>query len=448
MGDNCRMRVTTESVIFNDKCSGGSSIDLHRVGLVLGCGNRVKFLATEFGPSGNHCSTLSLYSNQLNTIMSESAIKEFIRVTNESRYIAEQYLGRNRDDVELALEDYFSQKGSFNAPGTSKSKLKSTRKGGLHLLLDYRGDDNDDEDDQTNFFTGGEKSGLQVENPNKDRDEGDGRRGGQSGNLIEQIFQRAEQQMNQPDDRPSAQANDEEVPQRTFTGRGHRLGDTEGPSQDIEEEKDVGRNKPLKVSRKITFWKQGFTVEDGPLHRYDDPQNAHVLEDLIQGRVPVSLLDVEYGQDVDVSVFRKTNEDYVPPKTKTTGFRGEGVRLGSPVPGELATVQEPVAEKAAEPVKQVAQASASSTESTKPASKSDVEAPVQIRFANGKRVSHRFKISDATADVYTFVRNHEYSEPRPFILSLAFPVSPIEDSSELTVAEAKLKNAVVVQRWV
>ncbi|PWA41177.1 serine/threonine protein phosphatase 2A 55 kDa regulatory subunit B prime gamma [Artemisia annua] len=35
------------------------------------------------------------------------------------------------------------------------------------------------------------------------------------------------------------------------------------------------------VSRKvhtITFWTNGFTVNDGPLRRLDDPQNAYFLE--------------------------------------------------------------------------------------------------------------------------------------------------------------------------
>ena len=59
------------------------------------------------------------------------------------------------------------------------------------------------------------------------------------------------------------------------------------------------------MTREITFWKQGFTVGDGPLHRYDDPRNASVLQELNQGRVPMSILDVEFGQDVDVSVYKK-----------------------------------------------------------------------------------------------------------------------------------------------
>ena len=30
--------------------------------------------------------------------------------------------------------------------------------------------------------------------------------------------------------------------------------------------------------RVITFWRNGFTIEDGPLLSYDNPQNAQLLE--------------------------------------------------------------------------------------------------------------------------------------------------------------------------
>ena len=76
---------------------------------------------------------------------------------------------------------------------------------------------------------------------------------------------------------------------------------------------------------------------------------------------------------------------------------------------------------------------------------------VQIRFANGKRTSHKFNSSDSISAVYDFVRNHEYNAEnagRNFTLSHAFPVKPIEESNEVLIGDAKLKNSVIVQRWV
>lgn len=247
--------------------------------------------------------------------------------------------------------------------------------------------------------------------------------------------------MDQPDDRPSAQLDEDEDEgdhQPKFSGTGFKLGDGVEPSQEVKDPEEAAAKKtPAKVSREIIFWKQGFTVADGPLHRYDDPNNAAVLQELNRGRVPMSLLDVEFGQDVDVSVYKKTDEDWTPPKRKLGGFHGLGQRLGSPVPGEATLV-------VSEPEPVVAPAA---TNPTPPEEVGD--SPVQIRFANGKRASHKFNSTDSISVVYDFVRSHPDSTPgRLFILSHAFPVKPIEELDATTVEAAKLKNAVVVQRWV
>lgn len=292
--------------------------------------------------------------------------------------------------------------------------------------------DEDEEEDKTNsnFFTGGEKSGLQVEDPNKK----DGKKNEKS--IIDQIFQRAKLQMDQPDDRPSA-SDDQPEEVNKFSGTGFKLGSEDQPSEQFADAASNLPKRPSKVTRDITFWRQGFTVGEGALHRYDDPNNATVLQELNAGRVPMSLLDVEFGQDVDVSVFKKTEEDWTPPKKKSGGFHGLGQRLGSPVPGE-SSVSTPVPEETAKPKQE-----------PKPEDNGEGDALVQIRFANGKKTSHKFNSTEPIIKVYDFVRNHLFTESsKPFILSHSFPVKPIEESSEITVGDAKLKNAVIVQRWV
>lgn len=371
--------------------------------------------------------------------MSDNAqlIESFMAVTNTSKYLAEQYLQRNGNDLTNAIEDFYSSNGdpsraatpleSDSEPLRPASRARGTRSGGIRTLRDLGDDGDADDRTDANFFTGGEKSALQVENPDK---KGKGR--GSEPSLIEKIFQRASEQMNEPDDRPSANAS--EIPeQASFTGTGFRLGDSSLGLEMIADRSANTRPRPMKVTREITFWRQGFTVGEGPLRRYDDPENVLLLLELKLGRVPVSLLDVEFGQDVDVSVVRKVDEDYVPPKRKLGGFHGLGQRLGLPVPGESLS-PEPVEEKPAVKAEKPDQGSGDSL--------------VQIRFANGKRVSHKFNGSDAVTSVYDFVRRHEYSDGlRQFILSHTFPVKPIEESAEVSVEAAQLKNAVIVQRW-
>ena len=33
----------------------------------------------------------------------------------------------------------------------------------------------------------------------------------------------------------------------------------------------------------ITFWRQGFVVDDGPLRKYDEPSNESFLKDIDEG---------------------------------------------------------------------------------------------------------------------------------------------------------------------
>lgn len=373
----------------------------------------------------------------------DQLVQSFVAVTSAPKAVAEQFLQKNNFDLTTAIEDFYAaaEQSNLDAHTSGQSdkrpqnaKGRSSRSG-IRTLRDLNEDSDNPEDTNTNFFTGGEKSALQVENPDKDKDKNEGHQP----SLIERIFQRAQEQMDEPDDRPSAQM-EEEQPSH-FVGTGFKLGDSNQPLEAIENPFAGARNRPAKVNREIVFWRQGFTVGEGPLQRYDDPENQLVLQELKRGRVPVSMLGVEFGQDVDVSVVKKTEEDYVPPKRKLGGFHGLGHRLGSPVPGESPSVTPPATGAATEDKLK--------TEPSKPKDQGTGDSLVQIRFASGKKVAHKFNLSDLISTVYEFVRNHEYNSDssRAFVLSHAFPVKPIEESLGVTVEEAKLKNAVIVQRW-
>lgn len=363
-------------------------------------------------------------------------VHQFIEITGSSPYLAQQYLDRNDHELAPAVEEYYSHQhgggdaaneDSNEAPrglgGVTSGRERSSGGNGIRTLRDFGEGDSDDDKTNQQFFTGGEKLGLQVEGPDKRQDD----------NLIDQIFKRAQQQMGEDDDRPSARADD--PPVAKFVGTGFKLGDGTEP---LEAVAGSPRVPSAKVTRLITFWRQGFTVGEGPLHRYDDPANEGVLQELNRGRVPVLLLDVEFGQDVDVLVFKKTDEDWSPPKRKVAGYQGKGFRLGSPVPGEAAPQylkESDVQSKA----------TGEQEASSEPAGDGDTQ--IQIRFANGKKASHRFLSLDPVSTIYTWVDQHDFNEAngRGFTLNHAFPVKSI--GSEGTIGSAGLKNAVIVQRW-
>jgi UBX domain-containing protein 1 len=58
---------------------------------------------------------------------------------------------------------------------------------------------------------------------------------------------------------------------RSFTGRGRLL------SGDAQTTPSVPK-PPQDVLHNIHFWDNGFTVDDGPLRSYDDPENAEFIE--------------------------------------------------------------------------------------------------------------------------------------------------------------------------
>ncbi|KAG7816214.1 hypothetical protein KL942_004374 [Ogataea angusta] len=299
---------------------------------------------------------------------------------------------------------------------TSEPEPKRDPGSQIKSFSDIKTQDEDDED--TNLFTGGEKSGLEVENPDKN-----------PLGLVEQLIKKAEREGSEPDRRRPI-----EPKKSKFTGTGYKLGsvDKAVESQVIEDAKQKGYKVPEKVTRTITFWKEGFQVGDGKLYRYDDPENADYLRQLNSGRAPLSLLNVEMFQDVDVTVIKKMDESYTPSKPKQGGFTGRGQRLGSPVPGE--PIPEPiVAETAQKPEKAPAEDLGSG------------DAKVQIRMADGTRLIHMFDSNDNVSAVFDFVRSHTDSS-RDWNLAFAFPMKVIEQDSK-TIKEAGLINSVVVQRW-
>lgn len=346
--------------------------------------------------------------------LKENLLAQFVSVTNASQEIGSRFLADNDWDLEEAIGAYFAFGGESDEPSSSRSGQNNVR---TFSQL------NDKDDEDTNLFTGGEKSGLEVENPDKKDD---------PFNLVNDLLRKAQETASQPDDRPSAK---EQKKKRSFKGTGYKLGDETGPSQRIPD--PTANVRPVeKVTRQITFWKDGFSVGDGPLFRYDDQANASYLNDLNSGRAPLNLLNVQWGQEVDVNVDKKLDEMYKPPKRKVGGFSGQGQRLGSPVPGEV-QISAPV-EKQEEKKEET---------DNGPQYTSTGDSSVQIRLASGKRLVHKFNSSDSVSELFNFVEENTVDRSRRFMLSLAYPIKPIENLSQ-SIKEAGLVNAVIVQRWV
>ncbi|AET39718.1 protein phosphatase regulator SHP1 Ecym_4698 [Eremothecium cymbalariae DBVPG len=394
--------------------------------------------------------------------MSDQQIQQFMTLTNCSADVATQFINKSNGDLEDAINKYYasllegkekkseseaplrdyrsnasSSVGNANAshPSSAASgksvsstgpKKKETPKFRTisQIVKEAQADDEDD-DEARHTFAGGETSGLEVTDPND------------SNSLIRDLLDKARRGGER-----GASGDEEQAPgKKAFSGKGYRLGSSVNAVPEVlEDPEQAVPAKPKKVTREITFWKEGFQVsEDGQLYRYDDPANSYYLNELNRGRAPLKLLNVEFGQEVDVNVYKKLDESYKPPKRKYGGFEGSGRRLGSPIPGDAATVENESARK--EPSVDVP---VSSEPEKVEEPKGDVS--VQIRYANGKREIVRCNSTDTIQFLYDHVKKNT-DDPRPFNLNQTHPVKPI-NQLESTIGEQNLCNSVVVQRWV
>lgn len=294
----------------------------------------------------------------------------------------------------------------------------------------------DDDDDESRLFAGGEKSGLAVQNP-----DGPQARGGR---LISDIFRQAQQNQVNPDE-----DDEEERPQQPrFSGTGFTLGTEDTPSQAVatDDGAQPEAERPRKVVRRLTFWRDGFSVEDGPLYRYDDPANMQYLQLIKSGRAPLALLNVQNGESVDVHISRRTTEDYQAPKRPVGGFHGQGFRLGSPVPGELRS-QSVSPQPAASGSSTAGQASGSAA--TPQASREPVgsgDAQVQLRLGDGTVLRARFESSGPVQQLYDRVDSQPSTAGRSYVLQINFPRKELTDRQQ-SLKEAGAVGAVVTQKW-
>ncbi|KAJ5099612.1 UBX domain-containing protein 1 [Penicillium argentinense] len=282
----------------------------------------------------------------------DEVVSQFCAMTGTQPEQAQQYLAANHGDIEAAVTEFFAEQDealqemntgggrqlgteqSSNAPGggrtlgggaatatsaapeaSSSSRLSAPKKK-FATLGDFStgdgGHDSSDDDDSVDqdFFAGGEKSGLAVQNPD---------------DLKKKILEKARRAQPPPSDEPQSRPSH-------FTGTARTLGGDDAPSRVVEDLAGPAPERAQRVQRTLHFWADGFSVDDGDLYRSDDPRNAEILEGIRQGRAPLTIMNVQAGQEVDVEL-KQHEEKFTKPKPKYKPFSGAGQRLGSPTPG-------------------------------------------------------------------------------------------------------------------
>ncbi|KAF0023224.1 hypothetical protein F2P81_023854 [Scophthalmus maximus] len=141
-----------------------------------------------------------------------------------------------------------------------------------------------------------------------------------------------------------------------------------------------------KVEMVVRLWKDGFTVNDEEFRSYSIPENQDFLESIKRGVAPrVVARSPSVHEDGESPPIPMVTLDHALPVTS-----------------------------------------------------------LQIWLADGRRLVQRFNLSHRITDVQDFVARCQRSCP-PFVLTTSLPFRELNDK-ELSVEEADLANAVIVQR--
>ncbi|XP_034383305.1 UBX domain-containing protein 2A isoform X1 [Cyclopterus lumpus] len=187
-----------------------------------------------------------------------------------------------------------------------------------------------------------------------------------------------------------------------------------------------------KVEMVVRLWKDGFTVNDQEFRSYSVPENQDFLDSIKRGELPKEWESRAEEEELEISVEDLTEENYVPRKRAFHPFSGRGYRLGSVAPRVVARSPSVHEDGESPPIPMVTLDHALPVTS------------LQIWLADGRRLVQRFNLSNRIADVQDFVARCQRSCP-PFVLTTSVPFRELDDK-DLSLQEADLANAVIVQR--
>ncbi|KAG5053171.1 hypothetical protein AAZX31_02G253400 [Glycine max] len=299
-------------------------------------------------------------------------------------------------------------------------KPSTSRQGKIRTLGDLKRPSRDDDDSGSDpdfepdeYYTGGEKSGMLVRDPTR----------GNNNNNLDDIFDQARQvAVDAPPENPRSSSRS-----RSFSGTARLLSGETVPSapQRVEE-----------VTHTVIFWRNGFSVNDGPLRRLDDPQNAPFLESIKKSECPKELEPADRRTAVHVNLTRR-DEDYPEPvKPRQRAFQGVGRTLGS----TSSSNDEPIQTTGASPNTAPMPTMGLVVDESQPVTS------IQLRLADGTRMVSRFNHHHTIRDVRAFIDASRPGGVRSYQLqTMGFPPKQLTDLDQ-SIEQAGIANSVVIQK--
>jgi len=278
-------------------------------------------------------------------------------------------------------------------------------------------DDSSDDDTNKHYAGGSEHSGQLIKGPPSNR--------------VQDIFNSAKEHGAEVVE--DAGSDKKDASQRAaFGGSGFKLGNDGSSSEHVPGSNDQGPRPEQRST--ITFWKNGFTVDDGPLRSMNEPSNQEFLQAVMRGEIPQELVRLARGAEVHVNMVDNRTEDFVPPKPQLRPFSGSGHKLGSPVP-EVMSSSEPHRTPTNPPT----------TSHTVDIDESAPVTSIQIRLSDGTRLVSKFNHVHTISDIRNFINLSRPNAPTSYTLMTTFPNKVLSVETQ-TLKEAGLLNACIVQK--
>ena len=320
--------------------------------------------------------------------------------------------------------------------------------GDLGKTSDGGGDDDDDE--PTEWYTGGAASGSVVQDPTKRKNPvgADRMRAALDGAREHGAVDGTREDL---ETRTGAGVSGASSFGGAFVGSGRTLGSTAAeasvPSAAAAKETADAPSSAAEAPQThvVTFWSNGFTVNDGPLRAYDDPRNTPFMEAVSKGQCPPELVPANPTTPININLVRKDADYEPPPEPKYVAFSGAGRTLASP---PAPTDSAPTAAESAppDPAKGTAKGKTPfsgewSCDDSKPS------ASVQLRLRDGSRKVAKFNLTHTVRDVRAFIASAAPAAAGDgnYALQLAgFPPERLDD--EARAVGDGLAGAVIIQR--
>ncbi|XP_042518907.1 plant UBX domain-containing protein 4 [Macadamia integrifolia] len=294
-----------------------------------------------------------------------------------------------------------------------KKPSKPSTSRGIRTLSDLNrssgpGSDDGDSDGPQEYYTGGEKSGMLVQDPSK-------------GDDVDAIFNQARHlgAVERPVEslHPSSSS-------RSFTGTGRLLSG---------ETVQTAPQPPEAIVHNIVFWTNGFSINDGPLRRFDDPENASFLKSIRNSECPEELEPADRSSAVHVNLIRK-EENFPEPQKQHVPFQGVGRTLGGNATSAAPPGPSPPLNSAPPPsMGLVVDENLPSTS-------------IQLRLADGTRMVARFNYHHTISDILAFIEASRPGGAGTYQLqTVGFPPKQLTDMTQ-TVEQAGLANSVIIQK--